>query len=377
MNRSLLRVALLASLAGCGHFEALRLASPDAGRRDYKVESPISPRSASTIRFFAVGDAGEPDPEHPGRSNPGAREVAALVGRVCEARGGCDFGVFLGDNIYNKGIDSLDPEDRSQLLFQDLVARYEGALVGGRVPLFFVLGNHDWGPALIPYGASPSSARADRELETVARCLNCRGDAHFYELTAGPVQMFAWDTNYLVHRCDEGATDCALEGRDKLDGPRRSMSPWRVVVGHHPYFSNGEHGDAGSFVEGPGFSLWPGQGFRRLMDEHVVGVADLYIAGHDHNLQAFPDATTHRGRAPGLNRTAVIVSGSGSKVKALRGSRAHAGPHDFGEERLGFTMVEATRDRLVVELHEVHEGPALRPAFRMVKDRAGGAFRVE
>ena len=379
-TRRLLATGALALVlaAGCNHFEPLDLTARSPDSRGYKVEAPIPPRIPGSVRFFAVGDAGEPDRDHPGHINDAAQQVASRVGAVCKAKGGCDFGVFLGDNIYRTGIGSLDPNEKSQLHFRDFVAAYTSALGDGKFPLFFVLGNHDWGPSFVGYGAAPTTARADRELESVARCLNCRGAAHFYDVVAGPVHLFAWDTNYLVHQCDELATNCELTGSEKLDGPRHSKATWRLVLGHHPYFSNGEHGDAGTFREGSGFAVWPGKGFRKLMDDHVLGVADLYLAGHDHNLQAYPDATIHRGRVPGRNRTAVVVSGAGSKLTALREIPTHIAPSDYAcDTHLGFALVEASAELLRVEFYDVPPAALAAPVFRMTKRKGHASFEVE
>ena len=58
---------------------------------------------------------------------------------------------------------------------------------------------------------------------------------------------------------------------DELAGARR-RAPWLFVLGHHPVFSDGSHGDTRSLVD----HLDP------LLRRHRV---DLYLSGHDHDLQ--------------------------------------------------------------------------------------------
>jgi tartrate-resistant acid phosphatase type 5 len=384
MRRALFSLALLLLAPACASFTRLDL-RPNGPPRDYhSSEAPLATRTPGRVRFFAVGDAGEGDANQPSGVAPGAKAVAIGVRRACEEKGGCDFGVFLGDNIYPRGIDAIG--DGSHRLFEAFVRSYAAVS-----PLFFVLGNHDWGPGLIPYGASPTSERADRELAVVAACPSCRGAAHFYDVTAGPLQLFAWDTNYLVHRCDieDGRAACEMDGIDALGGVARSGAPFRVVVGHHPYFSNGSHGDAGSFEDFLSFSIGSGSGLRKLMDDHVIGVADLYLAGHDHNLQVFAGAgtTPETPAVDPLRGTAVLVSGAGAKRTKLRDpeDRTHQARYECDRD-LGFTMVEATADELRVEIYAVadpgkREGvflvPPPRRVFAMVKKKEAKGFEVE
>jgi tartrate-resistant acid phosphatase type 5 len=53
-----------------------------------------------------------------------------------------------------------------------------------------------------------------------------------------------------------------------------SQAPWKIVMGHHPIYSSGEHGSSKSLMK----ALEP------LLIEHQV---DLYLAGHDHEYERF------------------------------------------------------------------------------------------
>jgi len=362
----LLGLALSALGLGCGG-RPLDLRVP--GGADYATEEPAPPPRDGVTRFFAVGDMGEPHPRDAGKLHPFGVAVAGLVGAACKARGGCQFGAFLGDNVYPNGVHSTAPADPTARRFDDIVATYQAKL-GATTPLYFVLGNHDWGPAL------PSTERADTELEMVRRCgeagRGCRGSHHFYQFRAGPAEVHVWDTNALVRRCDEGGLDCELDGAETLgrrDACQGADCPvWRIHMGHHPYFSEGGHHDAGAYYEWL-FSLWPGRGFKVLMDRYVIGYSDLYLAGHEHSLQVFLDPNPGR---PGMGgrQTALVVSGAGVKTSTVTKTRA-----EYAERRLGFALVEASRDAIVVAMYTLQTGPD-RPEFCVKKRRGQASFEV-
>jgi hypothetical protein len=101
---------------------------------------------------------------------------------------------------------------------------------------------------------------------------------------------------------------------------------WVIAAGHHPYRSNGAHGNAGNYegvdtgtvvVANP-VPILNGNMVQRFFDEVVCGTVDVYFAGHDHNRQWLDENDA-------LCGAELIVSGAGSKVKALkdRGNDVH------------------------------------------------------
>lgn len=338
----------------------------------HRAEAPIEDASPDVTRFFVIGDAGVAFSEDPSQLAASTAFVANLTDRVCDARGGCDFGVFLGDNVYETGVATLD----TRAFLHAFAERYTR---GWSRPIVFVLGNHDYDPI------RPTHSRAREELGLLSELAEKHprmvlGRAHFFEVRAGPVALFAWDTNHLVRGCEPaigGLPDCLDEQDGVLRALDRAQVPFKLWLGHHPYWSNGDHGDAGDFEDG-GFSLWRGGAFQQLAREYVVGKADLMLSGHDHNLQAF----VH----PHLRGTALVVTGAGGKTTPLR-PRSRRGPSVFEEDGvLGLTLVEATADELRVEIYGAPRGPcgtvphltpsALAPRFTMRRAR-GEAWRVE
>ncbi len=315
-------LAVTLSLLGCGGYERPRL---PGGADDWTFgDEGIVPDDDGAVVFAAVGDMG--------KANVPQAVVANGVRRACADR--CDFVVLLGDNVYESGVADADDE------------RALACMIGkygiGRV--YSVLGNHDYDPV------EPTMARARRELGWIRRDerasdgVGAHGDHHFYRFQAGPVRLVALDTNLLVR----GVFDEDAYGRlARWLGPlHRDDDEWLIVLGHHPYVSNGSHHSAGVFLDA-GLSLWPGRFFHDVMARHVMGRADLYLAGHDHNLQFIPNVDD--------GRTAQVVSGSGSKCNPPPATR------DFDEALehygYGFAVVEASAGELTVGFHDAWGAP--------------------
>lgn len=307
---------------GCGGYQRPRF--PDAEDDwTFGEEAPVTVEGDAVV-FAAVGDMG--------KANVPQAVVAGGVRRACADR--CDFVVLLGDNLYERGV--VDADDERAL--RCMVASY------GTPNVFSVLGNHDYDPV------EPTIARAHRELAWIRRDerdpdgVGAHGDHHFYRFDAGSVRFVALDTNLMVR----GVFDEGGYGRlARWLGPlHRGEDEWLVVLGHHPYVSNGAHHSAGMFLDA-GLSLWPGRFFRHVMARHVMGRADLYLAGHDHNLQFIPDVDD--------GRTAQVISGSGSKCYPPAATRDHAAALEhYG---YGFALVEATADSLSVGFHDAWGAP--------------------
>ena len=138
------------------------------------------------------------------------------------------------------------------------------------------------------------------------------------------VAFFMLDTQYLVQTGE-------VEQAEWLDAAvKESKATWKIASGHHPYISNGYHGNAGVFdgTKGSGMPL------KTLVDASLCDNADLYLSGHDHNRQWFPP----------ICGVEFIVSGAGASVRSLPGEN----PVLFqDEDRMGFLLLQITNERLV------------------------------
>ena len=201
-----------------------------------------------------------------------------------------DFALTLGDNFYSTGMSS--PTDaRWKTWWADL---YDPL----RIRFYATLGNHDWG--------QPNSPAA--EIAFSSRSRSWRMPAAYYTFTAGAAQFFALDTDVL----SEKQIDWLKEALDT------SQARWKIVYGHHPIYSEGQHEDNNVKIE----QLLP-----VLRDR-----ADIYLAGHDHDMQHLQPE----------GRLNFFVAGSGGKLRPIE-----PGPRSlFAKSANGFAVLEIDPEKL-------------------------------
>lgn len=270
------------------------------------------------VRILAFGDFGE-QPTHGYGEQRGLSRVMAAY----HDDHAFDFGITLGDNFYPRGLSSPDDprwESQWERLYSPLGVR-----------IYAVLGNHDH------YEPGSPEAEQARSAKSATWCL----PRPWYTFTAGPVQLFAVETTvYDKPEEVEGIDGAAqLEWLDRALAASRAR--WKVVYGHHPIYSNGEHGRPGRGslprVKGP---LLP------LLRKHKV---DVYIAGHDHDLQALaPEDGIH-----------FFVSGAGGRH--LRGFDLDQCRVWGAERSYGFTVLEADPLGVSLKVSFVGEGEGDEP----------------
>ncbi len=170
-----------------------------------------------------------------------------------------------------------------------------------RIPFFPTLGNHDWILADSPAAEVLHSGQSSYWRMPAVR----------YTFVAGPMQFFAIDTN-LVSRAELDWLDRELA---------RSTARWKIVYGHHPIFSYGVHGEEPTV--------------RDNVLPLLRGRAQIYLCGHDHDLQ-------HLGPEGGVHF--VVAGGGGAQARRTQG-----GPRSlFAAGRNGFTVIEGSRKTLSV-----------------------------
>lgn len=284
------------------------------------------------VRVFVVGDMGLDTGE--GRQEA----VAAGIRQVCADRGGCDAGLFLGDNLYDAGLE--DEDDAARL--DRMLDRYPP------VPKYLALGNHDWRKLL------PSRTRAANQLAHIRQRADTHGAAHFHHFRLGPIHALALDTNYLVR--SEGGVD-QIVGHEITEVLDASDSPWTLAFGHHPFLSAGPHGSAGSYIDAPGEAGWRGRAFRRYLEAHVLPQADLYLGGHEHSLQFYPPVRQFIDPGSPLEPrplAASAVVGAGAKSSGMGPESVCAdGPVASWFEHYGhgFAVLTADAESLALSMH--------------------------
>lgn len=256
------------------------------------VPDPAATPAPVRARFFSFGDWGT--------GTPSQFAVADAVAADCQAKG-CDFGLLLGDNFYDFGVESVnDPQWRTK--FEDVYTI--------DAPFFAVLGNHDYDgneQAQIDYTALQSRWKLPARAYTI----------RFPETADSPLlEIFVIDSNAF-----NDAAALALEGA--LDG---SNATWKLLALHHPIYSNGSHGDDSA-------------GINSLLLPIICNQVDAVLSGHDH-LFSHLEEPSDGCPFPQF----VIGTGGRNLYPANTDTRSL-----FSESSFGFARVEVETDRLALE----------------------------
>ncbi|MCO4745600.1 MAG: metallophosphoesterase [Proteobacteria bacterium] len=222
------------------------------------------------VRFVALGDGGEGNDEQ--------HLVGDLLAEVCASRG-CDFALYLGDNIYDSGVSSDEDAQFS--------TKFEIPYQPVDMPFYVVLGNHDLGGDGLGVDLDPNKASYEVAYSQFSDKWDM--EAPYYtipdvKVPREPAQFFALNTTEIFFGWNDGdQKDWFRQERDASD------STWKIAFGHHPYISNGRHGNAGNYE---GIADWVplseiprGAYVKDFMDDEICGKVDVYLSGHDHNLQ--------------------------------------------------------------------------------------------
>jgi tartrate-resistant acid phosphatase type 5 len=263
--------------------------------------------------FVVIGDWGRDGHMH-------QSDVARVMGAAA-AESNSLFTVSTGDNFYPAGVKSVtDPQWKSS--FEDV---YDARSL--QSPWYVALGNHDYrGSARAQVHYSRTSAR-------------WRMPDNYFKVSGAEhgiphLDIFVLDTTPFMKGFGERFM-ALINGRVvKAEAAQQvawfeqslasSKAPWKVVVGHHPVYSGGHHGDTPELIDR----------VQPLLEKHGV---QAYINGHDHVLQ-------HIRRGP----VDYICSGSGASAGHARqvdGSR-------FQASRAGFAMFAVGQEALSLEFRD-------------------------
>lgn len=271
--------------------------------------APPALAQAQALQFLVVGDWG--------RASDQQRLVAAAMAGVA-SQADARFVISTGDNFYPRGVGSVsDPQFRDS--FEDI---YSAPSL--QRPWYVVLGNHDYeGSPNAEIEYSTRSARWRMPARYWAEQMDAGGvAATFYFLDTTPIARLS---NAAAHVPMLGSAD---EAREQLEWFEQRLStdtsPWKIVIGHHPIFSSGNHGDTPAVAER----------IRPLLERYGV---QAYFNGHDHDLEHLTSA--------GVN---YVCSGSGAlsrQVERVEQSR-------FAYADLGFASCALSAQTLTLRFHD-------------------------
>jgi predicted phosphodiesterase len=328
--RALLVVAAAAAFADS---PVQRPPGPAARRPESQIApallSPVvglTPAGAS-LRLAIVGDAGD-----------GTADVAVGIARL-RASARFDAIILPGDNIYPCGVRSTDDPQWHAL----------AALAALDIPMYPVLGNHDYGsprangvPSVRCSGASP-----DAQIFASETFPNWRFPARNYRIHTPVADLAMLDTEPLALGHTTLESVAPNEVAPTLAAMLRASSGWKIAVGHHPVISSGYHG------------YFPRDEHARMQAIAPVlraEKADLYICGHDHHLELL---------APRGGVRYLVSGASSDPIPAIALHASTVWPQNIRHDH-GFAVVEVTAKQLSIRFYDVN-GVALSPWIRYNK----------
>jgi len=239
--------------------------------------------------------------------------------------------LMLGDNWYGP-LPNGAKDQRWQTQFEQM---YPESIFN--CPAYAIPGNHD-------YQRMPASkVAAELEYAKTAKTRWTMPSLWYrFEFPANnpTVTFLALDSNmpFGDGKWDKG-TDFTLTPQQQaeqlawliseLEKPR--TTPFLVVMGHHPIFSNGPHGDHKILI----------RDWEPLLRKHN---AHLYLAGHDHDMQHL--------EFEGHPTSFVLSGGGGADLYNLKIAQAQRGP--MAEKVYGFSDLEITPKTLTLRHLDEH-----------------------
>jgi tartrate-resistant acid phosphatase type 5 len=287
------------------------------GRLTY-AEPPADDGDKNALHFVVVGDWGR-------RGRPDQQHVATQMAAAAQSLGAA-FVISVGDNFYEDGVAGADdPQWR-----QSFESVYREPSL--QVPWYVILGNHDYHgncQAQLDYGAAHPRWVMPARYYTQERSFgSSRLDLIFIDTS--PMVKSYREGNHIEHpalRQNVLTQNVPVQLQWLEKTLAESKAGWKIVVGHHPIYSGGVHGDQPELIA----QVLP------LLQKYKV---QAYFCGHDHDLQHL--------KAGEVN---LFVSGGGSE---------HRPNHEvtqtqFGKSSSGFMAVSLRKDELMVRVID-HQG---------------------
>ncbi len=301
----------------------------------YKVENFTTSLPAKQIdkTFYLVGDAGY------AKLNESTEGLTILEKVIDTAQTKEDYLIFLGDNIYPKGMPVDESSERA--LSEHRINAQINSVKGFEGNVVFIPGNHDWYNNGV-VGLKREEKYVNQKLGKKESFLPSKGCPIESVKINNKVHLLILDSQWYLANWDKNPTindDCEIKTREKffqeIEGEFKKHSKKTIVVAmHHPMFTNGPHGGKYSFdkhifpskkkiplpilgtlavqirsqggVTAQDISNTHYNRFMRRLSTIARGVDRVvFTSGHEHSLQYIDD--------DGLKQ---IISGSASKVSS-------------------------------------------------------------
>lgn len=262
------------------------------------------------LNFLILGDWGR-------NGEPDQAAVAAQMGIAAQAMN-AKFVIAVGDNFYEDGVSSAtDPQWQSS--FENV---YTAPSL--QVPWWVALGNHDYHgncDAQIEYGKTSKRWNMPARYFTRTEKIDADNAVDFFYLDTTPMSKL--DDDEIQFQGNVISQDVPKQVAWFESALKASTAPWKIVIGHHPIYTGGEHGDTPYLVE----HILP------LLKKYKV---QAYFNGHDHDLQHL--------QAGAVN---LFCSGGGSKPRAKIKELPQT---KFAKGCSGFAAVSLQPDKMDVQM---------------------------
>lgn len=237
--------------------------------------------SADSISFIIMGDWGK----HGAKVQKAVADQMHIFSKKFNAR----FIITTGDNFYEQGVASVnDPHWTAS--FENVYYKE-----GHQIPWYPVLGNHDYQSipqAQIDYSKKSSRWNMPGRYHSFEKKINDSSSALFVFADTSPFVEEYYSRNNMS---DLKQQDTAAQFRWLEQTLSNSSVKWKIVIGHHPVYSVGRHGNTSELIKR----------YRPLLNK---ADADIYLAGHDHSLQHISIPT---------DSVQYLVSGAASEATSV------------------------------------------------------------
>ena len=327
-------------------FNACATYNPQYKNKDNII---VFPDKEIAHSFYLIGDAGN---SPIGSSSEALKLFEAELIKASKN----STAIFLGDNIYPKGLPNKGEEGYDFAVHQ--LNAQTNAVKGFKGETIFIPSNHDWYS-----GGLKGLKRQEKYIEDKL------GKNTFLPENGCPIEklnisdnviMIVVDSEWYLTNWDKHPTindDCEIKTRAKFFEEYESLikkarGKTTIVALHHPMFTNGSHGGQYSF--GNHMSPIPVLGTLKNIIRKTGGVTTvdiqnilynqfrkriitlsqendktIFVSGHDHNLQYIVQ-----------DNLPQIVSGSGSKAMATR----NVGNGKFSYGASGYARLDVFKD---------------------------------
>lgn len=315
IKKSLIIVSLISVLGvvmSCSSSKQVQVNSSTLSTSVYAVTDSLVVWD-DALHFLVIGDWGRKGDYH-------QQDVADRMEETAKTLD-AEFVIALGDNFYPNGVASIDDPN--------WVASYENIYKGYHleIPWHVVLGNHD-------YRGNP---QAQVDYTNKSQRWNMPSRYFDYEFTDEDTGLYVhflfldtcpFEKKYYT---EEAYTNVKTQDSTKqikwVDSLiiSKPKADWTIFSGHHPLYSGGKRIEDTEQIRN---SLGP------ILKRNN---ADVYFAGHEHDLQYIkPEGKTHH-----------FISGAGSEV---RKTGMIEGISKFAASVQGFMAVSITKEHMLVQV---------------------------